>query len=87
MKMDTKGLHMAVWLMDHYPWRENAKMGNYVVTALAALMVGDRITSGRSGEECDSIRCDMVAYSENHYSVDQVSSYIFDWAFLSLSLS
>ncbi|KAL5965919.1 Cyclin-A2-3 [Taenia solium] len=72
MKMDTKGLHMAVWLMDHYPWRRGAKMGNYVVTALAALMVGERISSTRSEEESDNMRYDLVAYTENRYSADQI---------------
>ncbi|VDK40577.1 unnamed protein product [Taenia asiatica] len=72
MKMDTKGLHMAVWLMDHYPWPRGAKMGNYVVTALAALMVGERISSTRSEDESDNMRYDLVAYSENRYSADQI---------------
>nr|CDS20534.1 cyclins [Echinococcus granulosus] len=72
LKIDTKGLHMAVWLMDHYPWRENATMGNYVVTALAALMVGDRITTTRSEDGCDNMRRDLVAFSDNRYCVELI---------------
>uniref|UniRef100_A0A915F0I3 Cyclin N-terminal domain-containing protein n=1 Tax=Echinococcus canadensis TaxID=519352 RepID=A0A915F0I3_9CEST len=72
LKIDTKGLHMAVWLMDHYPWRKNATMGNYVVTALAALMVGDRITTTRSEDGCDNMRRDLVAFSDNRYCVELI---------------
>ncbi|CDS43450.1 cyclins [Echinococcus multilocularis] len=72
LKIDTKGLHMAVWLMDHYPWRENATMGNYVVTALAALMVGDRITTTRNEDGYDTMRRDLVAFSDNRYCVELI---------------
>ncbi|KAL5103987.1 G2/mitotic-specific cyclin-B2 [Taenia crassiceps] len=73
MKMNTKGLHMAVWLMDHCPWSEDAKMGNYIATALAALMVGERVSTMRSKDECCNMRSDLVAYSENRYSAKQIS--------------
>ncbi|VDM33794.1 unnamed protein product [Hydatigera taeniaeformis] len=74
MKMDTKGLHMAVWLIDHYPWRAKAKIGNYVLMALAALMVGDRMTSTRSEDECINMRRDLVAHSNNQYSEEQIAN-------------